>query len=76
MGFTNNSGRFTIEQVDIGTYNVTLTREEQYEGVAKFTFEIKDNAQNLINLKTIKVKMPKKKDTKKYIIFNGKKDKK
>jgi outer membrane usher protein FimD/PapC len=72
MGFTNNSGKFTIEQVDIGTYNATLIHEEQYEGVAKFSFEIKEEAENLIDLGTIKIKMPKKKDTKKYIIFDGK----
>ena len=75
MGFTNNSGQFTIEQVDIGTYNATLIREEQYEGVAKFTFNIKEDAESLIDIGVLKIKMPKKKDTKKYIIFNGKKKK-
>jgi len=73
MGFTNDMGHFTVEQVDIGTYNVTLIREEQYDGVAKFNFEVKDNIKNLINLGTISIKMPKKKDIKKYIIFNDKK---
>ena len=76
MGFTNDTGKFTIEQIDLGTYNVTLMKEEQYEGVAKFNFEVEDEVESLINLGTISIQMPKKKDTKKYIIFNGKKNKK
>jgi len=73
MGFTNDNGKFTVEQADIGKYNVTLVKEEKYKGVAKFNFEIKENSENLINLGTIKIKMPKKKEIKKYLIFNKKK---
>jgi len=75
MAFTNAMGQFTIEQVDIGKYNAILMREEQYDGVAKFTFEVKADAQHFIDLGAIKIQMPQKKDTKKYIIFNGKKEK-
>ncbi len=72
LGFTNEEGAFTIREVDVGTYNATLLREEQYEGVAKFNFTINNNRTNLIDLGKIEVDMPKKKDIKKYIIFNEK----
>ncbi len=74
MSFTNDNGEFTIEQVDIGKYNVSLIREQQYEGIAKFNFEIKESdiEKKLIDLGTINIKMPKKKDVKKYLIFDGK----
>ena len=72
IGFTDSYGKFSVPEIEIGKYNATFVKEEGYEGVSKFKFEIKDDSQNLIDLGTIKIKMPKKKEKKKYLIFDGK----
>lgn len=71
IGFTDGKGNFTVPEIELGKYNVTFVKEEGYEGVAKFNFDITDDSKSLIDLGTIKIKMPKKKKAKKYLIFNG-----
>ena len=75
--FSNENGEFTINQVGVGKYNVTFMKERGYEGVARFSFDIKEdeNQKSLIDLGNIYIKMPKKKEPKKYLIYNKKSNK-
>ena len=74
VGFTNMNGEFTIQEIEEGQHNVTFFKERNYNGVAKFTFEIQEDNQksNLIDLGNIYIKIPKKKKVKKYLIYNKK----
>jgi len=70
LGFTNDSGNFSVPEIEIGRYNATFMQRDGYDGVAKFSFEIKDSTENLINLGVIKVKLPPKTSKKKYLKLN------
>ena len=76
-GFSNEIGEFTINQLEVGKYNVTFIKERAYEGVARFNFEIKEdeNKNNLMDLGHVYIQMPKKKEIKKYLIYNKKTNK-
>jgi len=75
--FSNENGEFTINQVEVGKYNVTFVKERGYAGVARFSFEIKEdeNQESLTDLGNIYIEMPKKKEAKKYLIYNKKSNK-
>ncbi len=72
--FSNENGEFIINQAEVGIYNITFMKEKNYEGVARYSFEIEENKyeNKLINLGKIYIKMPKKKKQKKYLIYNKK----
>ncbi|SFV54430.1 Outer membrane protein [hydrothermal vent metagenome] len=75
--FCNEKGEFIINQAEAGKYNVTFMRERGYEGVARFSFEIKEDEkqERLRDLGDIYIEMPKKKEAKKYLIYNKKSNK-
>jgi len=58
ISFTDENGNFTVSEVEIGKYNARFLKEAKYTDVIKFSFEIKDSRENLIDLGTIKVKLP------------------
>lgn len=78
VGFTNEKGKFIIQEIEEGLHNITFFKERDYEGVAKFSFTIdsKNKGKNLIDLGNIYIDMPKKKELKKYLIYNKKSNKK
>ncbi|SFV70459.1 hypothetical protein MNB_SV-13-796 [hydrothermal vent metagenome] len=70
--FTTEKGEFTINQANIGIYNITFMRERNTKESARFSFEIKENKhqKNLIDLGNIYIDIPKKQEIKKYKIFH------
>jgi len=75
--FSNENGEFIINRAGVGKYNITFMKERGYIGVAQFNFEIKENEnqKHLINLGDIYIKMPKKREVKKYLIYKKKSNK-
>jgi outer membrane protein OmpA-like peptidoglycan-associated protein len=75
--FCNEKGEFTINQAEAGHYNITFMKERDYEGVARYSFDIKEeeNQERLMNLGAVYIEMPKKKEPKKYLVYNKKSNK-
>ncbi len=72
MSFTNGEGAFTIGGMEEGHYNVSLVHEAGYEGIAKFSFDVRkrDMKKKIINLHKVYLDMPKKEDIKAYKLLN------
>ena len=60
MGFTDETGAFTINHLDKGAYNLTFVKEAGYQDVARYKFEIKEMKQSLVDMGDLYVKLPKK----------------
>jgi outer membrane usher protein len=75
--FSNENGEFTLNRVQAGHYNITFMKERGYEGVARYSFDIKEeeNQERLMNLGAVYIEMPKKKESKKYLVYNKKSNK-
>jgi len=75
--FCNENGEFIINQAQAGIYNITFMKERGYEGVARYSFEIKEDEtqERLMDLGAIYIEMPKKKEAKKYLVYNKKSNK-
>ena len=65
LTFTDEKGGFLIPNMDIGEYNAILFRKKGENDISKFSFSIKEREgmKNLIDIGTVKVKLPKKKDS-------------
>jgi outer membrane protein OmpA-like peptidoglycan-associated protein len=71
--FTNEKGEFIINHVDIGSFNITFTKESGYKGVARHQFFIKkDEAKSLMDMGKVYIEMPEKKEIKKHLVYNKK----
>jgi len=70
--FTNENGEFTINEVNVGHYNVSFMREKNYDGNAKYSFDI-ESVENgsLMDLGDIYIDLPNKKEPKKYFIYGN-----
>ncbi|GEM_PF-2921852 len=69
--FTNDKGEFIINQTELGSYNASFVKDENYEDVARFSFDIKDGKETLHNLGDIFVQMPKRKEAIKYLVYDA-----
>jgi len=72
--FTNKKGAFIINHIDIGTYNISFSKEKKYKTILRHSFTIDTkNQESLIDMGDIYLTMPKRKEIKKLIVFKPKK---
>jgi len=66
VSFTDEQGAFLLGNMEIGEYNAVLFRQKGDSDISKFSFSVKkiDGMKNLIDIGTIKVKLPKKRKNK------------
>ena len=71
--FTNEKGEFIINNVGVGTFNITFTKERAYKGVARYQFSIKeDEEKSLMDMGKVYIVMPEKAEIKKHLVYNKK----
>ena len=70
VSFTDEKGAFIINHIDAGVYNISFTQEPQYNGVARYTFNIEEKQNShLMDMGNIYIKMPEKAELKKHLIY-------